>query len=69
MNEAKSKSDITRKKVIKFWPCAPDGYLPNSVIRNLIQPKATTEYSSTIKALEEEDNYNNSQEGKLHLKF
>ena len=23
----------------KFWPCAPDGFIPNSIIRKLISPK------------------------------
>jgi hypothetical protein len=23
----------------KYWPCAPDGFIPNSIIRYLIRPK------------------------------
>ena len=25
----------------KYWPCAPDGFIPNSIIRGLINPKST----------------------------
>lgn len=23
----------------KYWPCAPDGYIPNSVVRDRVPPK------------------------------
>ena len=27
-----------------YWPCAPDGYIPNSVIRQRIPPKEVPEH-------------------------
>ena len=36
----------------KFWPCAPDGFLPNSVVRNIIKPIAPRDYSALIKELD-----------------
>ena len=38
-----------------YWPCAPDGYLPNSVVRSIIQSRGPHDYSSVIKELEEMD--------------
>ena len=33
--EATSEPSMTQK----FWPCAPDGFIPNSVIRKVLRPK------------------------------
>ena len=26
-----------------YWPCAPDGFIPNSVVRNLVKPRKLPE--------------------------
>ena len=49
---------------MKFWPCAPDGFLPNSVIRSIIQPKAPPDYSLLVKELDEKDAVERIQKGK-----
>lgn len=36
------KPDIILMPGRKYWPCAPDGFIPNSVIRDLITPKKPT---------------------------
>ena len=35
-----------------FWPCAPDGYVPNSIVRDLIKPVKPPDYSALIRELE-----------------
>lgn len=32
----------------KYWPCAPDGYIPNSVIRKFIKPKPFPDHERLI---------------------
>lgn len=32
----------------KYWPCAPDGYIPNSVIRKFIKPKPFLDHERLI---------------------
>lgn len=35
------KPNNTPMPARKYWPCAPDGFIPNSIIRHLIIPKKT----------------------------
>ena len=35
-----------------FWPCAPDGYVPNSIVRDFIKPVKPPDYSALIRELE-----------------
>ena len=35
------KPNNTPMPTKKYWPCAPDGFIPNSIIRDLITPKKT----------------------------
>ena len=47
-------SDDDHEKSRKYWPCAPDGYIPNSVIRSIVQPMTPQDYSELIQVNEEE---------------
>lgn len=47
-----------------YWPCAPDGFIPNSVVRNLVKPRKPPEKLiprmkrpevKKVEAIEEED--------------
>ena len=35
-----------------FWPCAPDCYIPNSIVRDIIKPVKPPDYSAVIRELD-----------------
>ncbi len=59
-------SDGTNNNII-FLPCAKDGYIPNSVIRQLIQPTAPPDYSEIIKEIEEKEEAGRFKRSKMNL--
>ncbi len=38
-----------------YWPCAPDGFIPNSVVRETIKPTIPPDYTELIRQLEENE--------------
>ncbi len=58
-------SDGTNNNII-FLPCAKDGYIPNSVIRQLIQPTAPPDYSEIIKEIEEKEEAGRFKRSKMN---
>ena len=53
--EDNNEHDEVEEELTGFWPCAPDGYLPNSVVRSIIRSRGPRDYSSLIKELEDVD--------------
>ena len=70
---ANEQSDVESLAVVetmkKYWPCAPDGFIPNSVIRRLIQPRPPPDYSQIIKELDEKELENRVRKGIHEGKF
>lgn len=70
--EAEDTRSCTNSK--KYWPCAPDGFIPNSVIRYLIEPeppkqppdKQSFRPRRFSKIAKEQPIFHNLDEGKLH---